>query len=60
MNLLLALDVVYQAVDSVNLMRRPEEAIPRVPEVILVGEGGCLDSLALATLLLAERGRSGG
>ena len=53
MNFQLALDVVYRAIDAVNFMRLAEDAVSRRPDVILAGEGGCLDSLALVTLVLA-------
>jgi len=48
-----ALQVVYRALDLVNELRAPGDQIPKTPSVRLAGDGGCLDSLALATLALA-------
>jgi hypothetical protein len=46
------LALVYGCIDDINDLRSPDQAIERRPDVLLVGEGGCLDSLALATLIL--------
>ena len=57
MDLPTALDVVYNAIDVVNDLRQANDQIARTPDVALAGEGGCLDSLALATLILAVERR---
>ena len=49
----LALDAVYKAIGVVNSMRPAEDAISTRPDVILVGEGGSLDSLAIITMALS-------
>src|SRR5689334_6222062 len=46
------LALIYGCIDDINELRLPEEAIDKRPDVVLVGEGGCLDSLALTTLIL--------
>ena len=46
------LALVYGCIDDINDLRSPDEAIEKRPDVLLVGEGGCLDSLALTTLIL--------
>jgi hypothetical protein len=46
------LALVYRCIDDINDLRSPDEAIEKRPDVILVGEGGCLDSLALTMLIL--------
>ena len=48
-----ALSVVFGAIDVVNGLRKAEDAIARQPDVLLAGEGGPLDSLALITLALS-------
>lgn len=48
-----ALEIVFEAIDVVNGLRLEDEQVPRDPEVILVGPGGALDSLALVTLILS-------
>jgi acyl carrier protein len=47
------LPLVYHALGRVNALRLPEDQIPEVKEVVLVGDEGLLDSLALASLILA-------
>jgi hypothetical protein len=46
------LALVYGCIDDINDLRTPDEAIEKRPDVLLAGEGGCLDSLALAMLIL--------
>jgi acyl carrier protein len=53
-----ALKLVYDAIDTANELRREEDRIPKTPDVKLVGQDGRLDSLALATLLLAIERRT--
>lgn len=48
----LALNVVYQGIESINSFRSPHDAISLHPDVPLAGEEGCLDSLELITLML--------
>ena len=53
MDLSMALTLVYQAIDTVNDLRPADDQIAKTPDVALTGENGRLDSLALATLVLA-------
>ena len=46
------LALIYGCIDDINELRLPEEAIDKRPDVVLVGEGACLDSLALTMLIL--------
>ena len=46
------LALVYGCIDDINDLRQPDEIIEKRPDVRLAGEGGCLDSLALAMLIL--------
>src|ERR1700692_1627365 len=46
------LALIYRCIDDINDLRLPDEAIAKRPDVILIGEGGCLDSLALTMLIL--------
>jgi hypothetical protein len=46
------LALVYGCIDDINDLRSPDEAIEKRPDVLLAGEGGCLDSLALTMLIL--------
>ena len=46
------LALIYGCIDDINELRLPDEVIDKRPDVILAGEGGCLDSLALAMLIL--------
>ena len=46
------LALVYGCIDDINDLRHPEEIIEKRPDVLLAGEGGCLNSLALAMLIL--------
>jgi hypothetical protein len=52
------LALVYGCIDDINDLRSPDEAIEKRPDVLLVGEGGCLDSLALTTLILGLERRA--
>lgn len=51
------LEVIYSAIDSVNELRQADSLVPKTPDVVLAGEGGLLDSLALITLILAVERR---
>jgi hypothetical protein len=46
------LPLIYDALRRVNDIRPPNERVPEEPDVVLVGEEGLLDSLALTTLIL--------
>ena len=46
------LSLVYDALRRVNEIRPPEAQVPKEPDVVLVGDEGLLDSLALMTLIL--------
>ena len=48
-----ALGVVYEAIQEVNSFRSPNDTVPLRPDVLLVGESGCLDSMEMTTLALA-------
>ena len=52
-----ALELVYGSLDHVNGIRPPDQLITKSPDVVLVGEDGALDSLALTTLILALEDR---
>jgi len=52
-----ASEVVAQAIESVNSFRSADNAVSSHPEVLLVGEGGCLDSMEMVTLVLAVERR---
>ena len=52
-----ALHVVCQAIENVNSFRSPDNAVSPYPDVVLVGEGGCLDSMEMITLVLAVERR---
>ena len=52
-----SLDIVYQAIDVVNGLRSETEQLAKTPDLLLAGEGGALDSLALVTLILAVESR---
>ena len=52
-----ALDIVYQALDVVNGLRSEAEQLAKSPDLVLAGDGGVLDSLALVTLILAVESR---
>ena len=51
------LPLVYEALRRVNDIRPPNEQVPEEPDVVLVGNEGLLDSLALTTLVLALENR---
>jgi hypothetical protein len=58
-----ALAEVYKSLEVVNSLRPTDDAIAPSPDVVLVGDGGRLDSLALITMVLAierEVGESAG
>lgn len=52
-----AFDVVYKGIETVNSFRSPDNAVSFHPDVVLVGEGGCLDSMEMITLVLAVERR---
>lgn len=52
-----ALEVVYEAIREVNTFRSPSDTVPLRPDVLLVGENGCLDSMEMTTLVLAVERR---
>ena len=52
------LPLVYDALRRVNEIRPPEDPVPEEPDVLLVGDEGLLDSLALMTLILTLENRS--
>ncbi|MDB5440370.1 MAG: hypothetical protein JWM33_2797 [Caulobacteraceae bacterium] len=52
-----ALNLVYGSLEGVNAMRSPDQLIPMQKDVILAGDEGALDSLALATLILSLESR---
>jgi acyl carrier protein len=51
------LSLVYDALRRVNEIRPPEEHVPEEPDVVLVGDDGLLDSLALTILILSLENR---
>lgn len=52
-----ALEIVCQAIENVNSFRSPDKAVAPRPDVVLVGEGGCLDSMEMITLVLTVERR---
>lgn len=48
-----ALRIIYDAIDIVNGLRAADDQVAKLPDVVLLGEDGILDSLALTTLVLA-------
>jgi hypothetical protein len=48
-----AFNIVYEALDVVNELRPEAEQLTKSPDLLLFGEDGCLDSLALTTLVLS-------
>lgn len=57
MNTAAALDIIYQAIDSLNDLRPADAQIAKSLDVVLAGEDGCLDSLGLITLTLGVERR---
>ncbi len=53
MNSQQALDIVFDAIDVVNRQRADDNQISKRSDVILIGDGGALDSLGFVTLILA-------
>lgn len=51
------LPLVYEALQKVNAIRPSEEQVPEEPDVVLAGDEGLLDSLALTTLILSLENR---
>lgn len=47
-----ALTLVYSALDKISELYLPGNALPHQPDLVLVGDHGRLDSLALTTLIL--------
>jgi acyl carrier protein len=52
-----ALALVLGALDAANELRALDDQIERSPDVRLTGDGGRLDSLGLATMLMAIESR---
>ena len=52
MDLNQSLRLVYDALRRVNETRSLDDQVPEEPDVMIVGEPGLLDSLALTTLIL--------
>lgn len=50
--------LVSEAIQEVNEMRDPNQQIPTAPETLLSGEGGVLDSLGIASLIVAVEQRA--
>ena len=48
-----ALELVFGAIGAANELRAVDDQIAQSPDVKLVGDGGQLDSLGLATLLMS-------
>lgn len=49
--------LVSEAIQEINEMRDPNQQIPTAPETLLAGEGGMLDSLGIASLIVAVEQR---
>jgi hypothetical protein len=47
------LSLVYDALRRVNQIRPPEAQVPEEPDVVLVGDKGLLDSLAITIFIVA-------
>jgi hypothetical protein len=47
------LGAVYRAIDAVNGLRPADQQLPKTPDLVLMGAGSTLDSLAFTTLILA-------
>jgi hypothetical protein len=46
------LSLVYEALRRVNQIRPPEAQVPEDPDVILLGDKGLLDSMAVTVLIV--------
>ncbi len=46
------LSLVYDALRRVNEIRPPEAQVPEEPDVVLVGDKGLLDSMAITILIV--------
>ncbi len=46
------LQIIYDAIDEVNLSLNPNQSLEKFPETVLVGESGNLDSLGVVNLLV--------
>ena len=51
------LQTVFGAVDEVNEMLAEEERLEKLPDTLLVGDEGSLDSLGLINFIVAVEGR---
>jgi hypothetical protein len=47
------LSLVYEALRRVNQIRPPEAQVPEDPDVVLVGDKGLLDSMAVTVMIVA-------
>ena len=47
-----AQQLVYRAIDALNEQFPPDQQINKAPDTILVGEGGCLDSMGFVELAM--------
>jgi len=47
------LNAVYGALDTLNELRAADEQLTKSPDLVLLGSGSTLDSLAFTTLVLA-------
>jgi acyl carrier protein len=52
-----ALSLLYSALQTVNELRPPDDAIAQDPDIVLVGDDGVLDSLGITTLILSLENR---
>ncbi|HEB50696.1 MAG TPA: acyl carrier protein [Desulfobulbus sp.] len=47
------IQILYRAIDDLNLQLPPEQRLEKSAETVLFGEGGRLDSLGLVTFIVA-------
>jgi acyl carrier protein len=47
-----AQELVFHAIDAINAVLPPKERIEKSPSTVLVGEGGCLDSMGFVELAM--------
>lgn len=47
------IDIIYTAIDEINLLRPNDKKIPKSPESLLYGRNGVLDSLGILNLAIA-------
>jgi acyl carrier protein len=53
------IDVIYLAIDEVNLQLPPGRRIVKSEQSVLIGDGGTLDSLAFLNLIVATEEKVG-